>query len=120
MLYCMNNETSTPAIWGQYWINFIKSKAAEKGLNVYTTDMFDDAHKGIDALDTPIVFNDPDHYTFADISQVNSRKFGDDHWNELLWTIQQVNLRKTRPVNHTKIYGGWVAAIDRIKPQEGF
>ena len=45
VLYCMDNETSTPAEWGQYWIEFIKAKAAEKGVTVCTTDMFDDAFR---------------------------------------------------------------------------
>jgi len=106
VLYCMNNETSTPASWGQYWIKFIRSKAAEQGVTVFTTDMFDDAHMGKNAVKTPIIFKDPQHYMFADISQVNSRNFGDDHWRELLWLIQQVNITNPRPCNHTKIYGG--------------
>ena len=106
VLYCMSNETSTPAAWGQYWINFIRSKAAEQGVVVYTTDMFDDAHRGKEAVNTPVVFKDTDHYMFADISQVNSRNFDDDHWRELLWLIQEVHKVKPRPCNHTKIYGG--------------
>ncbi|MBE0675474.1 MAG: hypothetical protein IH591_12505 [Bacteroidales bacterium] len=106
VLYCMNNETSTPASWGQYWIEFIRSRAAEQGLEVFTTDMFDDAFRGEKAVNTPIVFKDPETYMFADISQVNSRNFGDDHWRELLWLIEQVNKVHPRPCNNTKIYGG--------------
>lgn len=105
VLYCMNNETSTPVPWGQYWIEFIKAKAAEQGALVYVTDMFDDTFKGEKAEHTPIIFRDTDHYMFADISQVNSRNFDDDHWRVLLWLIQQVNEGKPRPCNHTKIYG---------------
>lgn len=106
VLYCMDNETSTPAAWGQYWIKFIKAKAKEKGVIVYATDMFDDTYLGPKAKNTPVIFRDPDNYMFADISQVNSRNFGDDHWNALLWIIEQVNNGKSRPCNHTKIYGG--------------
>lgn len=106
VLYCMNNETSTPALWGQYWIEFIQAKAAEQGALVYTTDMWDDAFQGEKAEHTPIIFTDPEHYMFADISQVNSRNFDEDHWRVLLWLIQQVNNGKPRPCNHTKIYGG--------------
>ncbi|HPE74668.1 MAG TPA: hypothetical protein PLC80_01190 [Draconibacterium sp.] len=106
VLYCMNNETSTPAEWGQYWINFIRSKASELGVMVFATDMFDDAHLGKKAVHTPIIFKDSEHYMFADISQINSRNFDDDHWSELLWLIQEVNKGKVRPCNHTKIYGG--------------
>lgn len=106
VLYCMNNETSTPAPWGQYWIDFIKAKAAEQGILVYVTDMWDDTFRGEKAEHTPVIFNDPEHYMFADISQVNSRNFDDDHWRVLLWLVQQVNRGKPRPCNHTKIYGG--------------
>jgi len=106
VLYCMNNETTTPVIWGQYWINFIQAKAKEKGSKVLTTDMFDDAHLGEKAVSTPIIFKDAEHYQFADISQVNSRNFGDDHWRELIFLLDKVNETHVRPSNHTKIYGG--------------
>ena len=106
VLYCMNNETTTDALWGRYWINFIKAKAKERGTSVGTTDMFDDVHKGKESVSAPIIFNDGEHYTFADISQVNSRNFDDIHWHELQWLIEQVNKTHPRPSNHTKIYGG--------------
>ncbi len=106
VLYCMNNETTSPLEWGQYWINFIKAKAAEKVAKVFVTDMFDDAHLGAKAVNTPVIFEDATHYQFADISQVNSRNFGDDHWRELEYLIKKVNEKHPRPSNHTKIYGG--------------
>jgi hypothetical protein len=106
VLYCMNNETSTPAVWGQYWIDFIKLKAVEQGVLVFTTDMFNDTYKGKDAKDTHVIFSDPDHYMFVDISQVNSRHFGEDHWDVLNWLIREIYAGKPRPVNHVKIYGG--------------
>lgn len=40
VLYCMDNETSTAPAWGRYWMKFIRNKAAEKGVDVYVTDMF--------------------------------------------------------------------------------
>ena len=55
VLYCMNNETSTPAQWGHYWIDFIQGKAAEKGVTVCATDMFDDAFEGEKAKHTPLI-----------------------------------------------------------------
>jgi hypothetical protein len=106
VLYCMNNETSTPAQWGQYWIRFIKSKAAQRGVTVFVTDMFGDAHLAERAEFTPLIFNDPDNYMFADLSQVNHLNFDDDHWDKIIWLIDQVNQGKPRPSNHTKIYGG--------------
>ena len=105
VLYCMDNETSTPAQWGQYWIQFIKAKAGEKNVTVCTTDMFDDAFEADKAEHTPIIFDDAEHYTFADISQVNSRNYDEAHWDSLQWLLTQVNKEYPRPSNHTKIYG---------------
>ncbi len=106
VLYCMNNETSTPGEWGQYWIDYIKGKADEQGVIIYATDMFDDGYRGIESIHTPIIFKDTVHYMFGDISQVNSRNFDDEHWDKLIWLMQQINSEKPRPANHTKIYGG--------------
>ncbi len=118
VLYCMDNETSTPAEWGQYWINFIKARAAEKGVAVCTTDMFDDAFKAEEAEHTPLIFDDAEHYMFADISQVNSRNYDETHWESLQWLLQQVN-RHPRPSNHTKIYGSGYKSFGTGGPEDG-
>ncbi|MBC8871506.1 MAG: hypothetical protein H8E44_18945 [Planctomycetes bacterium] len=118
VLYCMDNETSTPAEWGQYWIGLIKSKAAEKGVTVCTTDMFDDAFEAEQAEHTPIIFNDAEHYMFADISQVNSRNYDETHWESLQWLLRQVNTHP-RPSNHTKIYGSGYKSFGTGGPEDG-
>ena len=118
VLYCMDNETSTPAQWGQYWIEFIQAKAREKGVTVCVTDMFDDAFQAAKAKHTPIIFDDPEHYMFADISQVNSRNYGETHWERLLWLLKQVN-RHPRPCNHTKIYGSGYHSFGTGGPEDG-
>ncbi len=118
VLYCMNNETSTPAQWGQYWIGFIKARAAEKGVTVCTTDMFDDAFDAEKAKHTPIIFNDAEHYMFADISQVNSRNYDQTHWERLQWLLQKVNTHP-RPSNHTKIYGSGYYTFGTGGPEDG-
>ena len=118
VLYCMNNETSTPAQWGQYWIQFIKAKAAEKGVTVCTTDMFDDAFEADKAEHTPIIFKDAEHYMFADISQVNSRNYDQAHWESLLWLLRQVD-KHPRPSNHTKIYGSGYKSFGTGGPEDG-
>jgi len=105
VLYCMNNETSSPAEWGKYWIKFIKDKAAKKGMNVCTTDMFDDAFDADKGIHTPIIFTDPDNYMYADISQVNSRVYDEVHWERLHLLLNLIN-QHPRPSNHVKIYGG--------------
>lgn len=118
VLYCMDNETSTPAQWGQYWMQFIKTKAAEKGNTICVTDMFDDAYQAAKAKHTPIIFDDPETYMFADISQVNSRNYGETHWDRLQWLLQQVN-RHPRPCNHTKIYGSGYHSFGTGGPEDG-
>ena len=118
VLYCMDNETSTPAPWGQYWIEFIQAKAAEKGVTVCTTDMFDDAFRAERAEHTPIIFRDAEHYMFADISQVNSRNYDEAHWDALLWLLRQVNTHP-RPSNHTKIYGSGYKSFGTGGPEDG-
>jgi hypothetical protein len=119
VLYCMDNETSTPAPWGQYWIRFIKAKAAEQGVTVCTTDMFDDAFRAEKAEHTPLIFNDAEHYMFADISQVNSRNYDQMHWDALQWLLQQINKKHPRPSNHTKIYGSGYYTFGTGGPEDG-
>ena len=119
VLYCMDNETSTPAEWGQYWIQFIKAKASEKDVLVCTTDMFDDAFQGAEAKHTPRIFEDAEHYMFADISQVNSRNFDELHWDRLLWLLDQVN-KHPRPSNHTKIYGSGYKSFGSGGPEDRY
>jgi hypothetical protein len=118
VLYCMDNETSTPARWGQYWIEFIQAKAVEKGVTVCTTDMFDDAFRAEQAEHTPIIFRDAEHYMFADISQVNSRNYDEAHWDALQWLLRQVNAHP-RPSNHTKIYGSGYKSFGTGGPEDG-
>ena len=118
VLYCMDNETSTPAQWGKYWMQFIQARAAEQGVTVCTTDMFDDAFMADKAVHTPLIFNDAEHYMFADISQVNSRNYDEEHWDSLQWLLQQVNVHP-RPSNHTKIYGSGYKSFGTGGPEDG-
>jgi hypothetical protein len=118
VLYCMDNETSTPARWGQYWIELIQATAAEQGVTVCTTDMFDDAFRAEQAEHTPIIFRDAEHYMFADISQVNSRNYDEAHWDALQWLVRQVNTHP-RPSNHTKIYGSGYKSFGTGGPEDG-
>jgi hypothetical protein len=118
VLYCMNNETSSDAGWGQYWIEFIRAKAVERGVNVCATDMFDDTYLAAQARHARVIFDDPKHYTFTDISQVNSRNFDQTHWDRLRWLLQQVN-KHPRPSNHTKIYGSGYYGFGTGGPEDG-
>ena len=103
VLYCMNNETSTPPAWGRYWMKFIEDKAAQKGVDVFVTDMFDDGWKPQTSAKLRQAFDDPKTYEYIDVSQVNSRTFNQGHWTNIHWLIQQAQ-KHPRPLNNTKIY----------------
>ncbi len=105
VLYCMNNETSTPPIWGQYWMKYIEGKAAEAGVDVYVTDMFDVGWE----LDTEekflLSFDRPDIYTFLDISQnTGNKNTFKKHWQNILFVRDRIK-KNPRPINNTKNYG---------------
>ena len=118
VLYCMNNETSTAKEWGQHWIAFIQSAAAQKDVDVYCTDMFDDFHRGAESVKLPIVESNPDIYNFIDVSQVNSRTFNEDHWNNVLWFNQRLH-HLNRPLNNTKIYSDGQTSFGSGTPVDG-
>jgi hypothetical protein len=105
VLYCINNETNESPEWGRYWIEMIQERAAREGAPVYTTDMFDDGYKGDESEQYPVVFDQPDIYTFVDVSQVNSRNFHEIHWLKMRWMVEQAK-RHPRPANNVKVYGG--------------
>jgi hypothetical protein len=106
VLYCMNNETTTPVEWGNYWIDYIRSKAKEEGSEVYLTDMYDHFFRISSCANCQELVANPEYYTFIDVSQINSRNFGQTHWDTLQAIMSMRNQYALRPVNNTKIYGG--------------
>lgn len=118
VLYCINNETTTAAEWGKHWIDFIKKHAEEKGVNVYCTDMFDDFHRGPESTKLSLVESNPDTYDFIDVSQVNSRTFNEDHWNNVYWFTQRLR-HLNRPLNNTKIYSDGNTGFGSGTPVDG-
>ncbi|GIW99861.1 MAG: hypothetical protein KatS3mg111_3194 [Pirellulaceae bacterium] len=118
VLYCMNNETSASPRWGQYWIQFIRDRAARRGVEVFCTDMFDDAYMAERARHTQVLFEHPEIYSFLDISQVNSRNFDQLHWDRLQWLLEQA-ARHPRPAGHVKIYGSGYKSFGTGGPEDG-
>jgi hypothetical protein len=104
VLYCMDNETSTPPGWGKYWMKYIQDKAGHK--HVYTTDMFDRFFIPQQCASCLDAIEQPETYEFLDISQINSRNFNQAHWDTLDWILQQRERYALRPVNCVKVYGG--------------
>jgi hypothetical protein len=119
VLYCMNNETSGPPEWGLYWMSHIRRRAAEAGVDVCVTDMFDDAWRPEESKSFLRVLDEPETYDFVEISQVNSRNFGNDHWRRICWVTESAHVDRPRPVNHTKIYSDGNTGFGSGYPQDG-
>ena len=118
VLYCMNNETSTPVKWGQYWMQFIRRRAKEQGVLVFATDMFDNVWKPERSGKLRLAISQPAMYPFIDMSQVNSRNFGEDHWRRACWIVQRT-AKSPRPLNNTKIYSAGQTSFGSGTPKEG-
>ena len=103
VLYCMDNETSVTAAWGRLWSDYIKKRAAEAGVTVETTEMWDPWD--LDHISHRESFDHPETYSFVDISQ-NNHQQGQAHWDNGLRQIER--LKKAghlRPVTNVKTYG---------------
>ena len=103
ILYCMDNETNESVEWGAYWARYIRAKAAEMGVGVETTEMWDawnlldDEHRA--------TFDHPDLYSFVDISQ-NNHQPANSHWDNPQAVRQLlIDSGHLRPMNSIKIYG---------------
>ncbi len=118
VLYCMNNETSDAPAWGRHWIRFIQRRAAAIGVSAYTTDMFDNWWRAEDNESLRTVMGDPATYSFVDISQVNSRNFGQTHWDRCQWLLERAHAHP-RPVNTTKVYGSGYKGFGTGGPEDG-
>lgn len=100
VLYCIDNETSVTPAWGAYWATYIKERAAEAGVSVETTEMWD-AHD----LSHPQhrhTLDHPEIYSFCDCSQNNHQR-GETHWVNAQRFLAE--LSPIRPTNNVKIYG---------------
>jgi len=105
VLYCMNNETSTPPVWGQYWMKYIRDRAGEAHVRVYVTDMFDVGWDLNTESKFLLSFDRPALYTFLDISQNNSNKNTvEQHWKNIRFVHDRTR-DDPRPINNVKVYG---------------
>ena len=101
VIYCMDNESSGEEEWSRYWAEYVQSRAAEGGRQVFLTEMWNDRD-----LTAPIhkrSFNHPELYTFVDVSQ-NNHKSGQEHWDNFIYVKEYLS-GSPRPMNTTKIYG---------------
>lgn len=102
VLYCISNETNESPLWGAYWATFLRRAAAEKGVSIEVTEMWD--AWDIEADEHRATFDHPKMYSFVDISQ-NNHQSGERHW-EKIQAIRAYLAFQPRPVNSVKVYGG--------------
>ncbi len=101
VLYCIDNETSGEEEWSRYWASYIKTKAREKGVRAFVTEMWDPWD--VKAPMHQRTFDHPELYDFVDVSQNNHNK-GERHWRNALW-VRDYLRSQPRPVNTVKTYG---------------
>lgn len=101
VLYCIDNETSGIAAWGEYWAEFIRKKASKVNKEVQITEMWDEwdiTHK-----QHRNTFDKPNIYSFCEISQ-NTHNSGDKQW-ENIGRVKNYIKNSARPLNSVKTYG---------------
>ncbi len=104
VLYCINNETGEPPEWGEYWVRYVRAKAAAQGIRLEITDMrrSEDLASG----DHRLIQDDPDLYSFIEISQNNgTSRRGQNHYDPIV-SVRRYIAQRPRPMNNVKIYGG--------------
>ena len=102
VLYTVSNETSGDPAWSEYWARYVKNRAAERGVHVNVTEMWDPWDITAPMHDN--TFAHPELYDFADVSQ-NNHQLGQAHWDKLNVRWTRIADRP-RPLNNVKIYGG--------------
>ncbi len=103
LLYCMDNETNESPEWGAYWSRYIKERAIEAGVEIFTTEMWD-AHD-ITSEMHQATWKHPETYDFCDISQ-NNHSPTKRHADNIAWFREQIlESGRLRPINTVKIYG---------------
>jgi hypothetical protein len=104
VLYCIQNETGEVLEFGDYWNSYIREQAKQANKEIHTTDMR--RRNDITAADHSFLHDNPDLYTFVDISQNNSQNIatGQLHWDRIQ-AVRAILLEKgIRPMNNIKIY----------------
>jgi hypothetical protein len=103
VLYCMDNETSVTSDWGKFWADYIRKVGIEHGKFLNTTEMWDPWD--LDHIAHRETTDNPDIFTFVDISQ-NNHNSGEEHWENGIRRIEHLKIiNASRPCNNVKVYG---------------
>jgi hypothetical protein len=89
--------------WGAYWSQRVQARAAEAGVPVETTEMWD-PHDLAHPMHAN-TFDHPETYAFVEVSQ-NNHQTGQAHYDKLLAVRARLgSAGSLRPMNNVKIYG---------------
>ena len=103
VLYCINNETGERLEWGDYWVEYIRDRATDHGIEISTTDMR--RNEDVTASDHDHIYDSPEKYTFVDISQNNAwAGEGQQHYDNIRHVMERTE-SPARPINNVKNYG---------------
>lgn len=105
ILYIIENETYQPLEFGEFWVDYINERAAEKGKTVYVTNMVGQPDPHHERQQT---VRRTSKYSFYDFSQ-NNHNTGQVHYDNILAAKADIADVGTetgiKPVNFVKIYG---------------
>ncbi len=104
VLYSIQNESGEILEFGDYWIRYIREKAQQANKEIHTADMR--RNNNITAEDHGFIYDNPELYTYVDISQNNSQNIatGQLHWDRIM-AVREILMEKgIRPMNNNKIY----------------
>ena len=104
VLYCLDNETKSPAEWALYWGDFVRDAGEQRGLAIHLTEMYD--AWDITTRDHATVYGHPEYFSYAEVSQ-NNWQVGPTHYDRILWFRENLGkqLGGIRPMNNVKVYG---------------
>jgi hypothetical protein len=105
IIFNVQNESSVPGAWGDFWADFAHDYAAAKGVPIAITDMRKMSGQGADYSGLARVINNPNRYPYYDSSQfyhLNNQKY----YDELLKLRHKIAAVKTRPINNVKLKSG--------------
>jgi hypothetical protein len=103
VLYCISNENGERLEWSDHWAGYLKMHSENAGLELHITEMR--RNEDIRAADHHLIYDNPELYTFLDISQNNAwHGLGQSHYENIMYVRNYISGRP-RPINNIKNYG---------------
>jgi hypothetical protein len=106
VIYNVTNEGWAGIEWELHWAEHVRSRAAERGVDVEIANMNMSPGESVEK-----VVEHPEAFSYVEVSQHNQHfagADGRDHWDNLrAWRAEVEEAIGPRPFNNVKIYGGF-------------